>query len=231
LGLIVNFITTLIIDIQIIIDKITILILNLENCNTVDPQIVKDLQSVRKELIAERDNLKKFVDDYENKTNTRNSMFGEYNIAIIVEETTDTAFRIKRRYGVAIDKNGNIALQSTPTYATLDAIIINEVKQLLMSKGLVKSSYSSMAPQDMQTMEESLNFLEDDNISIDGLTMPNLNDGLDSPDNENEASGLGLNAFVNKLSGGKKLRERMRKTMAQQSQQLATDLGTMKSER
>jgi hypothetical protein len=231
LGLIVNFITTLIIDIQIIIDKITILILNLENCNTVDPQIVKDLQSVRKELIAERDNLKKFVDDYENKKNTRNSMFGEYNIAIIVEETTDTAFRIKRRYGVAIDKNGNVALQSTPTYATLDAIIINEVKQLLMSKGLVKSSYSSMPPQDMQTMEESLNFLEDDNISIDGLTMPNLNDGLDSPDNENEASGLGLNAFVNKLSGGKKLRERMRKTMAQQSQQLATDLGTMKSER
>ena len=86
-----------------------------------------------------------------------------------------------------------------------------------------------MNSQDLNTIEESLNFLEDDNISIDDMT--NLDDGLDSPDNENEDSGLGLNAFVNKLSGGKKLRKRMRKIMAQQTQQLTTDLGTMKSQR
>ena len=87
-----------------------------------------------------------------------------------------------------------------------------------------------MTSQDTQIIDESLNFLEDDNISIDGLTMPNLNDGLDDADNENENSGLGLNAFVNNLSGGKKLRKRMREVMAQQSQQLATDLGAMKSQ-
>ena len=231
LGLIVNFVQFLIGAIQVIIDKITILILNLENCNAVDPQIVKDLQSVRAELISERDNLKKFVDDYEAKKKNRNSAFGDYNIAIIVEEVTDTAFKIKRRYGVAIDKNGNVVLESTPTYATLDIIIINEVKQLLMSKGLVKNGYTNMNSQDLNTIEESLNFLEDDNISIDNLNMNNLDDGLDSPDNENEDSGLGLNAFVNKLSGGKKLRRRMRKTMAEQTQQLSTDLGTMKSQR
>jgi hypothetical protein len=224
LGLIVNFVQFLIGAIQVIIDKITILILNLENCNAVDPQIVKDLQGVRAELISERDNLKKFVEDYEARKKNRNSAFGDYNIAIIVEEVTDTAFKIKRRYGVAIDKNGNVALQSTPTYATLDIIIINEVKQLLMSKGLVKNGYSNMNSQDLNTIEESLNFLEDDNISIDDLSMTNLDDGLDSPDNENEDSGLGLNAFVNKLDGGKKLRSRMRKTMAQQSRSLASDL-------
>lgn len=231
LGLLVNFVGVLVIDIQYIIDKINILLLNLENCNNVDPQIVIDLQNTRDQLVNEKASLKKFLDDYESKKKDRNSMFGDYNIAIVVEETTDTAFRIKRRYGVAIDKNGNVALQSTPTYATLDAIIINEVKQLLMSKGLVKNAYSDMSSQDTQIIDESLNFLEDDNISIDGLTMPNLNDGLDDPDNENEDSGLGLNAFANKLSGGKKLRQRMRKVMAQQSQQLTTDLGTMKSQR
>jgi hypothetical protein len=231
LGLLVNFVGVIVIDIQYIIDKINILLLNLENCNNVDPQIVIDLQNTRDQLVNEKASLNKFLDDYESKKKNRNSMFGDYSIAIIVEEVTDTVFRIKRRYGVAIDKNGNVALQSTPTYATLDAIIINEVKQLLMSKGLVKNAYSDMSSQDTQIIDESLNFLEDDNISIDGLTMPNLNDGLDDADNENENSGLGLNAFVNNLSGGRKLRKRMRKIMAEQSQQLATDLGTMKSQR
>lgn len=230
LGLIVNFVGKLIIDIQTIIDKISILILNLENCNNVDPQIVADLNSIKKQLVEERQNLVKFVEDYENKKNNRNTTFGDYNIAIIVEETTDIAFKIKRRFGVAIDKNGNVALESTPTYASLDSIIINEVKQLLMSKGLVKNGYSDMTSQDMQTIEESLNFLEDDNISTESLDMSNLSQGLDDADNENEDMGLGLNAFVNKLSGGKKLRKRMRKIMAQQSQQLATDLSGMKSQ-
>lgn len=231
LGVIVNFIGTLIIDMQIVIDKINILLINLENCNGVDPQIVKDLQAVRNDLVSERQNLKDFVDGYNARRINRNNTFGGYTIKIVTEETTDVEFRIRRRYGIAIDKNGNLALESTPTYATVDGIIINEVKQLLMSRGFVKNATIDATTGELETINESLNFLEDDNINIDGLTNPDMTTGLDDPDNENEDSGLGLNAFVNKLSGGKKLRKRMRKIMAQQSSQLTSDLAKMKSER
>lgn len=229
LGVIVNFIGSLIIDMQTVIDKINILLVNLENCNGVDSQLVKDLEAVRNDLVAERKNLKDFVDGYNARKINRNNTFGEYTIKIVNEEVTDVEFKIRRRYGIAIDKNGNLALESTPTYATVDGIIINEVKQLLMSKGFVKNAYVNTDTNEIETINESLNFLEDDNINIDNLTNPDLSTGLDDADNENEDSGLGLNAFVNKLSGGKKLRKRMRKIMAEQSSQLNSDLSKMRS--
>jgi hypothetical protein len=195
----------------------------------VDPKLIQDFKDVRDALQSRADELLAFLTNYFNKKNAKNNTFGPYTIEILTEEVTNSELNIRRRFGIAIDAKGVMALQTDPTYASDDRIIINEVKQLLMSKGLVKNGYSNMNSQDLNTIEESLNFLEDDNISIDDMT--NLDGGLDSPDNENEDSGLGLNAFVNKLSGGKKLRKRMRKIMAQQTQQLTTDLGTMKSQR
>ena len=44
-----------------------------------------------------------------------------------------------------------------------------------------------------------------DDIDLNDLENINFNSGLDSPDNENENDGLGLNAFMNKLPGGKNL--------------------------
>ena len=54
------------------------------------------------------------------------------------EEVVEKTFKLKRRYGVALNKRGEKIVQSTPTYGSDSQIIIKEVEQLLLSKGLVK---------------------------------------------------------------------------------------------
>ena len=224
LGDMINFVDKITIGIQEVIGRINLLLTNLQNCSNVDTQLIKDLEDLRNSLEQENEILKSFKTTYENNKNNKKNTFANFTIQIIEEETTDIALDIKRRRGIALDSNGNLAVESTPTFASDDTIITNEVKQLLVSKGFVKSSYNDLNSDEMNTMEEALNYLEDPNISIESLEINNFDDGLDSPDNENEESGLGLNAFMNKLSGGKKLRQRMRKTMAQQARTLASDL-------
>jgi len=224
LGDMINFVDKITIGIQEVIGRINLLLTNLQNCSNVDTQLIKDLEDLRNSLQQENDILKSFKTTYENNKNTKNNTFANFTIQIIEEETTDIALDIKRRRGIALDSNGNLAVESTPTFASDDTIITNEVKQLLVSKGFVKSSYNDLNSDEINTINEALNYLEDPNISIEDLEVNNFDEGLDSPDNENEESGLGLNAFMNKLSGGKKLRQRMRKTMAQQARTLASDL-------
>ena len=229
LGDMMTFVDKITIDIQAVIDRLNILLTNLQNCSNVDTQLIKDLENLRNELQDENEKLKSFKTTYENNRNKKKNTFANFTIEIIVEETTDIALKIKRRRGVALDANGNLAVESTPTYASDDTIIINEVKQLLVSKGFVKSSYNDLNSEEINVINEALNYLEDPNISIDNLDVDNFDQGLDSPENENEDNGLGLNAFMNKLSGGKKLRNRMRKVMAQQKTQLNSDLASIKS--
>jgi hypothetical protein len=81
-----------------------------------------------------------------------------------------------------------------------------------------------MNPSDLVILIESTANLGDPDISIDDLDVTSIISGLDGPDNENEENGLGLNAFANNLPGGKKLRKRMRKLMADSVQNLKTDL-------
>jgi hypothetical protein len=66
----------------------------------------------------------------------------------------------------------------------------------------------------------------DDTISLNAVQNTDFNNGLDAGNNENENDGVGINAFVNKLQGGKKLRERMRKMMKQNSDKLKTSLAS-----
>ena len=49
---------------------------------------------------------------------------------------------------------------------------------------------------------------------------------MDSADNENEDVGIGLNAFVNKLPGGRRLRNRVRKAVAQNATNLKSDMAS-----
>ena len=61
---------------------------------------------------------------------------------------------------------------------------------------------------------------------MNDLQNTDFDNGLDSGENENENDGVGLNAFANKLKGGKKLRNRMRKMMKQNSEKLGSSLAS-----
>ena len=71
--------------------------------------------------------------------------------------------------------------------------------------------------------------VEDNTISMDDIpTAPSLSEYMDTPDNEDENDGLGLNAFVNKLNGGKRLRKRIKESMAASKEKLNSDIQSVK---
>ena len=131
-------------------------------------------------------------------------------------------------YYYSFYKNKNIVAKSTPTFASDNMIIVNEVKIQLISNKLVVTPYASLDASQMTTIDEAINYLYGNDINTDSIDLDNFDNNLDSGINENENDGLGLNAFVNKLQGGKKLRENMKKMMKKNSDQLKSDLASTK---
>ena len=224
LSLTISLVSQILIILFDLIRNLTSLLTSLEACNNIDPNIVEDLRKEIQGLEKTANTFKNFVDNYNNNKVTSNNTFGDYTISIITEEVVDDSISLRRRYGVALGKNGAIATQSTPTFASDDQIIINEVKVQLISLKLVQTGFSAIDSGDMAIIMESLNFVQGNEIDINDFETDSFSSGLDSPNNENENDGLGLNAFANKLPGGKKLRERMRKSLKENANQLRTDL-------
>ena len=223
LGTIKNLCVYIIDRLNVVIPILQVISRNLNSCANVPNELLVEFNKTTEELTTQRDALQNFIDTYNNAAIAKNRTFGTYTIQIITEETVDVALSIKRRYGIALDTQGTLVVQSTPTFASDDTIIINEVKLLLSAKGLINKTIMGLDANSIAAINESLNYLEDADITIDDITI-DVNTDLDPADNENEEIGLGLNAFVNKLPGGKKMRSRMRKIMAKNSANFAADL-------
>jgi hypothetical protein len=225
LGLCAAIVAEVSSGIYFIVSIINSMLENLKSCTNVDKQLIDDMETQRDNLLNTANGFESFINNYENNTTENNNTFGKYTIQIVTEEVTDDAIKLRRRYGIAQEVNGTIAAKSQPTYASDDKIIINEVKQQLASLGLASSqNLSSFSLEEASTIEESLRFLMDNTISLNDVENIDFDNGLDPGNNENENEGLGINAFVNKLQGGKKLRERMRKMMKKNSDQLQSGL-------
>jgi hypothetical protein len=225
-----------------LIDLTNLVTINLQNCNelntspiagTVPPitgDIIPSLQSLVNDLQNTKNNLDAFVKNYDNNKKKVDNKYGDYTIEIITEQIVDPAINLKRRYGIALDINQIIVVETTPTFASDDRIIIEEVKLLLESKKLVPASKTKLSANEISILNESLNYLDSQDIdqqtSLDMLDSLNYDMGLDDPENENDEQedSLNINAFVSKLKGGKRLRRRMRKQMAKAKLKLAKDL-------
>lgn len=220
LNLMAIFVTSLIAGMGSIIGKLNLILLNIENCNNIDTELKQDLIDTINNLSTTANSLQDFLDGYNKVNEAKTNQFGEYTIKIITEEVTDEGISLKRRYGIALNNNLNIVVESTPTFASLDLIIVNEVKALLISKGFVKSDLGSLSAEDTTTILESIQYLDDDSIDIGNIQL-NVQDIEELKKQDAE---LGLTDFINNLSGGKALRKRVRKMMGQKSQTLKSDL-------
>jgi hypothetical protein len=220
LGAIAGLAQTMIIGLYDIIQKINLILLNLENCVNAPDDLKEEMQTTINNAASTINNLQDFLDRYNNAQDRINRTFGKYVIEITTEEVVDEGINIRRRYGIARDIDGYIVAQSTPTFASLDLIIINEVKLILSSKGLVKTGLNSLSPEESITISESLKYLDDQDASIDSveLTAGDLNN---LEENEQE---IGLQSFINNLPGGKALRKRVRKKLIKQNQDLIKNL-------
>jgi hypothetical protein len=220
LTLIVIFVTNLLVAIDRIIQALKLMLMNLDACNNTDPDLIRDLNDTIDNLNGTRNELQTFIDTYNNNANQVNKKFGKYTIEIITEQVTDEGINLKRRYGVGISPENTVVVQSTPTFASLDQIIINEVKVLLVSNGFVDSDLQSLTPDQVQILTESLNYLEEGDINIQeietSISEADFDSGLDAE--------LGLTQFVDNLAGGKALRKRVRKKMQKRSQEFKQEL-------
>jgi predicted PurR-regulated permease PerM len=223
LGAIAGLAQTMIIGIYDIIQKLNLILLNLENCVNAPSDLKEEIQQTIDNLSSTVNRLQDFLDRYNNAQDSLNRTFGEYVIEIVTEEIVDDGISIRRRFGIARDTNGYIVAQSTPTFASLDLIIINEVKLILSSKGLVKTGLNSLSPEETITISESLKYLDEQDISIDSVEL-NTSELNNLEENEQE---LGLQSFLNNLPGGKALRKRVRKILAKQNQNLTSNLNSV----
>ena len=117
-----------------------------------------------------------------------------------------------------------MAVQSPLTFATDDSIIINEVKLLLAANGLVKVTPSVYSPDEQKIINEAINLLQDPDLDMEDITTQPAIEFLDAPLNEDENDQTGLNAFINKLKGGKELRSRVRQIIDNLKTKLNSDV-------
>lgn len=216
LSVLISFIRYIVASSSELLTKLDILIATLEGCEAVkDSAVIADLKASYADLKQVQDQLAAYLLVYDGKTNPDNALFGQYSIRVVDEELTDPTIQNKRRRGIAVDQNGALVAQSDLTFATNTQVIIEEVKVKLVSQGLVAPQYSTINASDLTTIAASIDYLESNDILSEDFNFDSLlQDGIDPPDGSNENSGLGLNAFINNLPGGRRLRRRVRNALS-----------------
>lgn len=224
LQVVTSFVRYLLANANELLVRLNALILQLEACDAVkDSDVVAELKKTRDDLEALRNDLEQYIINVDSKKNTEETDFGQYSIRIVREELTDNGIRNPRRRGIALDQRGNIAVSSDLTFATNNAVIIEEVKIKLITAGLVLPTLATLDGSDLAIVSESIDFLDNNDILQNDLNLDSF-EGLDSPDNQNEDEGLGLNAFINNLPGGKRLRKRVKSSLSTASTNLRTKI-------
>lgn len=198
-----------------IISKLNLVKLNMESCN---PEMAREIDDTIEESRSVAAGLTNFLNQINNNIERTDTSFGAYTISIITEELVDENITLKRRYGIARDSNNYIVAESTPTFASWDQIIINEVKFILASKGLVKTSASFLSPDQAVVYENAVSLLGDDVLEFDAQELNAIDFG-----NENAGD---IAEFFSNLPGGSKFRKSSRDKIIANNQKL---LDTLKS--
>jgi len=223
LGVATNFVRYLIVNANELLRRLDTLLLNLQVCDAFkDSDVLNELLQTRSDLNTTLDELSYYIISYDSKTSPDSTTFGSYEIRILEEEVVDVSVENKRRRGVALDQAGTIIVQSDLTFATNPDVIIGEVKQKLVALGLVGPDLGSIDGDVLAAVSEAYTFLENNDILDDDLNIDAA--PLDLPDNTDENEGLGLNAFVNNLKGGRRLRRRSRAALAKNYREAAAEI-------
>jgi hypothetical protein len=228
-------------DLETIIQKFKACTRVNENTNPADTDTINTIERTKNELNTTNQALKDFIANYDAKKESNSKTYEGYTIQILTEDVSDQNVlktTLPRRYGIAIDGAGIEVVKTDYTFASDDSVIINQVKLLLNSKGLTKPQEQVFTNEQLNILNEAMAAIEDNDISMDDIPVTPIGLGslatetkeeyLDPPDSEDENDGLGLNAFVNKLKGGKSLRERIKKIMQQSKEKLNSDINSVK---
>ncbi len=216
-----------------IISKVNNLLASIQRCANPPQDLLSDIQNTIDGLQITTNELQAFLDNKQQNDLTRStrSQLGQFTINIITEQVIEESFGLRRRYGVALNNQGIVQVQSQPTFASDDNVIINEVKLLLQQKGLIKKDNSLYTDNELATINYATAYLSNDDLNIN----PDL-DGIDSivdslAEFNDDPEGSDLNmaneakSFVGGLKRGRRLQRRARKAVLRERQRLNATLG------
>jgi hypothetical protein len=225
LSVIVTFIRYLLANTNELLIRLQTLLITLEGCEAVNnSDVIYELKQTESDLIALREQLAQYIINYDSKIDPNTAMLGPYDIRVVDEDITDRSVTNKRRRGIALDQNGVIVAQSDLTFATNTTLIIEEVKQKLLSQRLVQPALGQIDSINLAIISDSLDYLDNNDVLDNNLNITPTQ--LDAPNNLDETKGLGLNAFINNLKGGKALRTRTRAAIQTSTEQVKTQVAT-----
>lgn len=192
LGIILGVVQYLVDNTNALLQRLERLIAILSACPSMEgSDLVTQLQTTQKDLIQVRDELNQILADYESR---QPDDYAPYKIVVVEEELVDEGITNKRRRGIALDLNGVQVAQSDLTFATDNAVIIQEVKLILRSMGLISPE---IGETDL-VIQQSLRYLDTDELDTNELI-------ADRPDGDS-----GLNSYLQGLSGTSKFRAKTR---------------------
>ena len=230
LSVLISFVRYLLTSAIELLNRLRVLIEKLEACEaTKDSPVLLELKASYNNLNQIQEQLLTYIAIYDGKTNPDTTTFGVYSIRVVDEELTDKSIVNKRRRGIAVDSSGAIVTQSDLTFATNTSVIIEETKVKLVSLGLVAPQFSSFNGSDLSVITTSLSFLENDTALNPEFNLNTLlQENPDVPDSTDTNAGTGLNAFINNLPGGRKLRIRTRAVMQEASAKVKSQIDQAK---
>ena len=208
LSVLLLFIRYLVTNANELLIRLDRILVNLEVCEAMkDSDVLAELQETRKALVDLRNQLLTYLNDYDSKTDPDTAVFGVYSIRIIDEEITDREVTNKRRRGVALAPDGQIVTQSDLTFATNPRVIIGEVQQKLLALGLVSTGQGLLDAATLDTVAQSINFLNSNDIAENDL---NINGS--ARDSASVVQDMNISDFLSNLPGGEQFKQKSRST-------------------
>jgi len=209
-----------------VVNQIQILILNLETCeDTKNSPMVNELVLVNGSLRASLARIDKITQSYlDAQANANQATYNGYTFKIDEEELTDKGVKYKRRRAVAYDDRDILVEATQLTFATDVSILFEELKLLLINKGVTKDT-GTVVPT-VADITSILSLPETDQDIYTSIGMNEIDGVL--PDQqmseENKAVLQAVSAFVDGLPGGTKLKQRARQGIDANSVKLKSDI-------
>lgn len=163
--------------INILIELLVFILTKLEKCDkTQNLPITKKLKEATIEL---QNNSTKLQNNLPKPPTKTSIQYKGYNLSIIEEEVTDTGIILNRRYGIATDKRGVLALETELTFATNTDLIYNELKYLIDKNGLNADVNANVSQSESDAINAELDIPTDAEQNAElAQTQAEINDAL-----------------------------------------------------
>jgi hypothetical protein len=201
LALVYEFAAFILEKVQIVTRELQILVVNMEACAEIkNLPILQDVYTNINTLVSSQIRLVEFTDNYARTVQDSQSSLKipGYTFTVIEEELVDEGRRFKRRRAVAYNDNGLLVAEGDLTFATNNAILIQELKLRLQQQGVLQNSDNVLTLDEQSLLDSTSSILGIDEIPIE--TTSTTSDMV-----EVQAE---INDFISGLKNGVKLKRK-----------------------